>query len=56
MAAAAKYPPDGERSAGGDLATHFGGDYFHNANRDTTLAIQIEHIHAATDAELHDGR
>ena len=46
MAAAAKYPPRGERSVGGDLGIHFGQDYFDHANHDTILAVQIEHLDA----------
>lgn len=46
-AAAAKYPPQGERSIGGDSWYHYGADYPRTANRDTRLFIQMEHIKAA---------
>lgn len=46
-AAAAKYPPQGERSIGGDSWYHYGSEYPRTANRDTRLFIQMEHIKAA---------
>ncbi len=46
-AAAAKYPPQGERSIGGDPWHHYGSEYPRTANRDTKLFIQMEHIKAA---------
>jgi 2-keto-3-deoxy-L-rhamnonate aldolase RhmA len=46
-AAAAKYPPHGERSIGGDPWHHYGSEYPRTANRDTRLFIQMEHIKAA---------
>lgn len=45
-AQAAKYPPLGERSVGGDFAVHQGEDYPERANRETSLLIQIEHVDA----------
>src|SRR5208337_4956960 len=36
---AAKYPPLGGRSKGGDLEYHFGQDYTDRANRDTKLLV-----------------
>jgi 2-keto-3-deoxy-L-rhamnonate aldolase RhmA len=51
MAAAAKYPPLGERSVGGDLATQFGSEYYDRANQETILAVQIEHIDAVNEVE-----
>ena len=46
MALAAKYPPLGERSFGGDSAWHYGDDYPERANQETMLLVQIEHIDA----------
>ncbi len=51
MAAAAKYPPLGERSIGGDARYHFGEDYPERANGETLLLVQIEHIHAVRTVE-----
>ncbi len=46
-ARAAKYPPRGERSIGGDSWYHYGPQYPRTANQDTLLFIQMEHIRAA---------
>jgi 4-hydroxy-2-oxoheptanedioate aldolase len=46
-AAAAKYPPRGERSSGGDPWYHYGSHYPRTANDDTLLFVQMEHIKAA---------
>ena len=43
MARAAKYPPLGDRSIGGDARYHYGEDYPERANRETLLIVQIEH-------------
>jgi 4-hydroxy-2-oxoheptanedioate aldolase len=51
MARAAKYPPLGERSLGGDARFHYGEDYPERANRETLLIVQIEHIRAVRAAE-----
>jgi 2-keto-3-deoxy-L-rhamnonate aldolase RhmA len=51
MANAAKYPPQGERSIGGDLRYHYGGDYVATANDGTLLLVQIEHIRAVQNVE-----
>jgi 4-hydroxy-2-oxoheptanedioate aldolase len=48
---AAKYPPLGGRSKGGDLAYHYGDGYTDRANRDTKLLVQIEHIDAVRSVE-----
>jgi len=48
---AAKYPPLGGRSKGGDLAYHYGEDYTDRANRETQLLVQIEHIDAVRSVE-----
>lgn len=48
---AAKYPPLGRRSKGGDLAYHYGATYTEKANRDTVLLVQIEHIEAVKSVE-----
>jgi 4-hydroxy-2-oxoheptanedioate aldolase len=48
---AAKYPPLGGRSKGGDLAYHYGDGYTDRANRDTKLLVQIEHIDAVKSVE-----
>lgn len=50
-ARAAKYPPLGERSCGGDVRFHYGEDYPEKANRDTVLLVQIEHIDAVNAVE-----
>jgi 2-keto-3-deoxy-L-rhamnonate aldolase RhmA len=57
-AAAAKYPPRGERSIGGDPWYHYGSEYPRTANRETRLFIQMEHFKAAeciTDMLAVDG-
>lgn len=46
-AAAAKYPPRGQRSIGGDPWHHYGANYPRTANDDTLLFVQMEHINAA---------
>jgi 2-keto-3-deoxy-L-rhamnonate aldolase RhmA len=46
MADAAKYPPLGTRSVGGDAAYHYGLDYVDRANSETVLLVQVEHIDA----------
>jgi 4-hydroxy-2-oxoheptanedioate aldolase len=51
MACAAKYPPAGERSIGGDARYHYGEDYPERANRETLLIVQIEHILAVLAVE-----
>jgi 4-hydroxy-2-oxoheptanedioate aldolase len=51
VAYAAKYPPLGGRSKGGDLAYQYGEDYTDRANRDTKLLVQIEHIDAVRNVE-----
>jgi 4-hydroxy-2-oxoheptanedioate aldolase len=51
MAAAAKYPPLGERSMGGDPHYHYGHDYAERANQATLLLVQIEHIQAVENVE-----
>jgi 4-hydroxy-2-oxoheptanedioate aldolase len=48
---AAKYPPMGGRSKGGDLAYQYGEDYTDRANCDTKLLVQIEHIDAVRAVE-----
>jgi 2-keto-3-deoxy-L-rhamnonate aldolase RhmA len=50
-ALAAKYPPLGGRSRGGDAWYHFGPNYTEAANRTTVLLVQIEHIKAVAMAE-----
>lgn len=50
-AQAAKYPPLGERSRGGDAWYHFGAGYTEAANQMSTLLVQIEHIKAVASAE-----
>ena len=50
-AAAAKYPPLGERSIGGDSWYHWGKDYPETANEMTWLLVQIEHIDAVNAVE-----
>ncbi|MFO0945014.1 MAG: aldolase/citrate lyase family protein [Planctomycetota bacterium] len=51
MARAAKYPPQGVRSFGGDASLHYGTDYPERANRETLLLVQIEHIDAVRQVE-----
>jgi 4-hydroxy-2-oxoheptanedioate aldolase len=51
MAAAAKYPPLGDRSIGGDPHYHYGLDYADRANETTLLLLQIEHIQAVDNVE-----
>jgi 4-hydroxy-2-oxoheptanedioate aldolase len=51
MAAAAKYPPLGCRSFGGDSHWHYGDDYFERANTETLLLVQVEHIDAVNAVE-----
>jgi 4-hydroxy-2-oxoheptanedioate aldolase len=43
---AAKYPPLGGRSIGGDPWYHYGDDYPKQANQRTLLLVQIEHVAA----------
>jgi len=50
-ARAAKYPPLGKRSRGGDAWYHHGDDYTEAANQMTVLLVQIEHIKAVAVAE-----
>jgi 4-hydroxy-2-oxoheptanedioate aldolase len=50
-ASAAKYPPLGGRSRGGDAWYHFGDGYTEAANQMTTLLVQIEHVKAVAAAE-----
>lgn len=50
-AQAAKYPPLGRRSIGGDDQVHYGEDYPERANRETILLVQIEHVDAVNAAE-----
>src|ERR1043166_7938802 len=40
-AQAAKYPPLGSRSIGGDVSYHYGSSYTERANQDTLLLVQI---------------
>jgi 4-hydroxy-2-oxoheptanedioate aldolase len=47
---AAKYPPVGGRSIGGDPWYHYGDDYPKQANRCTLLLVQIEHVAAVKEA------
>lgn len=51
MAQAAKYPPQGARSVGGDNFYTWGQDYLERADRDTLLLVQIEHIDAVNQVE-----
>lgn len=51
LAKAAKYPPLGSRSLGGDVRLHYGENYPERANSETLLLIQIEHIRAVQAAE-----
>jgi len=46
LAAAAKYPPRGERSLGGDASLLQGEDYPERANGETLLLVQVEHAAA----------
>lgn len=50
-AKAAKYPPLGNRSIGGDTQCHYGEDYPERANRETLLIVQVEHIDAVNAVE-----
>jgi 2-keto-3-deoxy-L-rhamnonate aldolase RhmA len=50
-AQAAKYPPLGGRSRGGDAWYHFGDNYTEVANQTTVLLVQIEHIKAVALAD-----
>jgi len=50
-AKAAKYPPLGGRSRGGDAWYHYGANYTETANQTTVLLVQIEHIKAVAMAE-----
>ncbi|HMO83391.1 MAG TPA: aldolase/citrate lyase family protein [Lacipirellulaceae bacterium] len=51
MANAAKYPPTGHRSLGGDCSLYRGGDYFERANDETKLIVQVEHIDSVSVVE-----
>jgi 4-hydroxy-2-oxoheptanedioate aldolase len=51
MANAAKYPPLGGRSFGGDLVYHFGMNFVERANSETLLLVQIEHIDAVRNVD-----
>ena len=51
MARAAKYPPLGCRSMGGDAAWHYGDDYPERANQETLLLVQVEHIDSVDEVE-----
>jgi 4-hydroxy-2-oxoheptanedioate aldolase len=51
MAAAAKYPPLGERSIGGDLRYHYCKRYIDEANEGSLLLVQVEHIRAVENVE-----
>ncbi len=48
---AAKYPPLGGRSRGGDAWYHYGANYTETANQKTLLLVQIEHIKAVAMAK-----
>jgi len=50
-AQAAKYPPLGSRSKGGDPWYHYGDNYTQSANRETLLLVQIEHVKAIRSVE-----
>jgi 2-keto-3-deoxy-L-rhamnonate aldolase RhmA len=50
-AKAAKYPPLGGRSRGGDAWYHYGANYTEAANQTTILLVQIEHVKAVAMAE-----
>lgn len=52
MAAAAKFPPLGARSVGGDPSWHYGNDYYERANDETMLLVQVEHVDAVNKVEL----
>jgi 4-hydroxy-2-oxoheptanedioate aldolase len=43
---AAKYPPAGRRSVGGDAWHHIGPGYIGQANESTRLVVQVEHVDA----------
>jgi 4-hydroxy-2-oxoheptanedioate aldolase len=45
-AQAAKYPPLGNRSKGGDLTYQYGDGYMQAANAETLMLVQVEHIRA----------
>jgi 4-hydroxy-2-oxoheptanedioate aldolase len=51
VALAAKYPPLGCRSLGGDAAWHYGEDYPERANASTLLIVQVEHIDSVNEVE-----
>lgn len=51
MAQAAKYPPRGSRSVGGDNFYTQGQNYLDRADEDTLLLVQIEHIDAVNAVE-----
>lgn len=51
MAQAAKYPPRGARSVGGDNFYTYGQNYLDRADDDTLLLVQIEHIDAVNAVE-----
>ncbi len=51
VARAAKYPPLGCRSMGGDPAWHYGSDYAERANTETLLLVQVEHIDSVNEVE-----
>jgi 4-hydroxy-2-oxoheptanedioate aldolase len=51
VARAAKYPPLGCRSMGGDPAWHYGADYPERANNETLLLVQVEHIDSVNQVE-----
>lgn len=51
LACAAKYPPLGHRSLGGDCSLHRGSDYFERANAETRLIVQVEHVESANVVE-----
>ena len=48
---ATRYPPEGGRSWGAPLATHFDSDYRERANQEIFLAVQIETVQAVDNAE-----
>jgi 2-keto-3-deoxy-L-rhamnonate aldolase RhmA len=48
---AAKYPPLGGRSRGGDAWYHSGATYTETANQTTVLLVQVEHIKAVANVE-----
>jgi 4-hydroxy-2-oxoheptanedioate aldolase len=51
LAQAAKYPPLGTRSLGGDCQLHLGQDYPERANDVTMLLVQIEHVDGVDSVE-----